>query len=263
MAKISSNWRNTTGIITQPVWSGLRWFLNLLDRVIYPPVCVGCSVICEKHSALCSQCWSELHFIDRPFCDITGRPFSHDLGEGIISADAIANPPPYRRARAAIIYDGKARKIVHRFKFKDQSNLSHLMADWMIRAGQDCIKDADFIIPVPLHRWRLISRKYNQSADLARLIGQKVDLAYLPSILLRQRHTKPQVGLAASERQKNVKGAFKVLDEKRSDILGSHIVLVDDVFTTGATVNAATKALLKAGAREVSVLTFARVGSDI
>lgn len=240
-----------------------------VSDIVFPPVCVGCGQLSGAHDALCGVCWAKVHFIDQPHCAITGHPFSYDLGPGIVSAQAIANPPPFKRARAAIVYDGLAREMVHRLKYNDRGELAPLMARWMVRAGADCLNDADCIVPIPLHRWRLLSRKYNQSAELARAIvsqwngAEERALHYLPGTLFRTKSTKPQVGLPAKARERNVAGAFHIPHEKRDQILGRRILLIDDVFTTGATVNAATKVLLRAGAEDVSVLTFAVVVGDL
>lgn len=234
--------------------------LSAMHNFVYPPNCVNCGLLLSQHDALCTDCWNEVQFIDQPYCVVTGRPFAYELGDGIISADAIADPPPYKRARSAVIYNGIARQMVHQLKFNDRAELANMMAGWMMRAGRDCLTDADCIVPIPLHRWRLVRRKYNQSAELARPIAKLSGLPYLPSTFTRRRNTKPQIGLGARARIDNVKGAFEVSDERVSDILGKRVVLIDDVFTTGATVNVAAKVLLRAGAREVSILTFAQVG---
>lgn len=239
-----------------------RELANSVERLIYPPICANCGAFASRHNALCAECWKDVRFIEKPYCEVSGHPFSFDLGEGIVSADVIANPPPYKRARAAVEYDGAARKIVHLMKYKDRQELSNLMANWMMRAARDCLGDADFIIPVPLHRWRLMGRRFNQSAELARKLAQKTNKEYLPSVLIRKKSTIPQVGLPAKARQDNVKGAFVVPEDKKPEILGKRIILIDDVYTTGATVNAATRALLLAGAEEVSVVTFARVVNE-
>jgi ComF family protein len=239
-----------------------RRLATSVDQLLYPPICANCGVFSSHHNALCAQCWKDVKFIEKPYCDVSGHPFAFDLGEGIVSADVIANPPPYKRARAAVVYDGAARKIVHLMKYKDRQELSNLMVNWMVRAARDCLVDADIIVPVPLHRWRLLSRRFNQSAELARNLARKTDKYYLPSALIRKKSTLPQVGLPAIARQNNVRGAFIVQEDKKPDILGKRIILVDDVYTTGATVDAASRALLQAGADEVSVVTFARVVNE-
>lgn len=244
------------------IYLSARKLATYVERIIYPPICANCGVFSSRHYALCAQCWQEVGFIEKPYCDVSGHPFSFDLGEGIISADVIANPPYYKCARAAVVYDGAARKIVHLMKYKDRQELSHLMASWMMRAARDCLGDADIIIPVPLHRWRLLGRRFNQSAELARHVAKKAGKQYLPTALIRKKSTIPQVGLPAKARQDNVKGAFMVPDDKKSEILGKRVILVDDVYTTGATVNSASRALLLGGADEVFVVTFARVVNE-
>src|SRR5262249_45148943 len=156
------------------------------------------------------------------------------------------------------LYDGVARALVHGLKYSDRADLAPMMAGWMVRASDGMFESCDAIIPVPLHRFRLWSRKFNQSAELARAIARAAGKTYLPSGLLRSKRTLRQVGLGATARQENVRGAFSVPEPARADVFGRNIVLVDDVYTTGATVTAATRALLKAGATRVSVLTFAR-----
>lgn len=235
-------------------------FLSSMRNFVYPPNCINCGLLLSQHDALCTSCWKDVQFIDQPYCEVTGRPFAYELGDGIVSAGAIADPPPYKRARSTVIYDGIPRHLVHQLKFNDRADLANMMAAWMIRAGRDCLNDSDCLVPIPLHRWRLIRRKYNQSAELARAISKKTNLPFLPSTFTRLRHTKPQIGLGTRERLENVKGAFDISEERVSDIMGKRVLLIDDVFTTGATVNAATKVLLKAGASNVSVLTFALVG---
>ncbi len=188
-----------------------------------------------------------------------GTPFSVEMGEGIVSAEAIANPPPFARARSAVIYHGVARQMVQGLKFRDRTDLAPWMARWMLRAGAELVSDADAVIPVPLHRGRLLMRRFNQSAELARACARLSGLAYAPEALLRVKKTRQQVGLGAREREANVRGAFRVPRERLAAVSGRRIILIDDVYTTGATVSAAARVLKRAGARQVDVLTFARV----
>lgn len=212
-------------------------------------------------AALCPECWGTVRFIERPYCEITGLPFDHDRGEGMVSPDAIANPPPYHRARAAVFHDGVARKMVHGLKYSDRADLAAMMSVWMARAGRDVIDDSDVIVAVPLHRGRLFARRYNQSAELARQLAGISGKPFLAGAMRRVRATRQQVGLGLRARQDNVRGAFLVQAGQAQRLLGLKVLLVDDVFTTGSTVEAATRALLRVGARQINVLTFARVAS--
>lgn len=237
----------------------LRQGGGMLGHVVYPPVCAGCGVLVGVHGGVCGTCWSSVRQIEKPLCDVLGTPFSHAMGDALISADAIADPPPFRRARASVLYDDVARSIVHRLKYKDRTDLATIMVRWMARAGDDLIVDSDCLISVPLHRRRFLARRYNQSAELARLLAKQIELPYLPGALVRKKATRPQVGLRAKARLENMRGAFSVPSSAKSAIFGRAVLLIDDVYTTGATVKAASHTLLKAGAGSVSVLTFARV----
>lgn len=229
--------------------------------VVFPPVCPGCGVLMGRHGGMCAVCWNEIRFIERPWCEVTGQPFDHDRGEGLVSAAAIADPPAYQRARAATLYDGPARKLAQALKFSDRTDLAPMMADWMIRAGAELLDQADAIVAVPLHRRRLFGRAYNQSGELARAISVRTGRPLLAGVLERRKATTPQVGLGRTARIANLSGAFAVEPSRAPSIAGKRLLLVDDVLTTGATVNAAAKVLLRAGAAEVSVLSFARVAS--
>jgi ComF family protein len=187
-----------------------------------------------------------------------GPPFSHDLGAGILSAEAIANPPPFDRLRSAATHDHAVRNLVHGLKYRDRTDLAPMMAGWMLRASDGMVERCDAVIPVPLHRTRMVSRKFNQAAELGRHLARLAGKPLLPATLLRVKRTSQQVGLGVRAREDNVRGAFAVAAGRESDVFGKRIVLVDDVYTTGATVGAATRALRKAGAADITVLTFAR-----
>ncbi|MCP4320239.1 MAG: ComF family protein [Hyphomicrobiales bacterium] len=238
-----------------------RHALHQAGDIIYPPVCIGCGEVCGGHGGLCGDCWSTLRPMERPWREVLGTPFSYDMGDAVLSADAIADPPAFAKARSAVLYDEAARLLVQRLKYKDRVDLAGAMAGWMARAGGDVICAAETVVPVPLHRRRLMKRQYNQAAELARALAVRTRLPYLPAALLRTRATRLQVGLGTQARADNVKGAFAVPAGRQTQIAGKAILLVDDVYTTGATVKAATRALLKAGAGKAFVLTFARVAS--
>ena len=195
-----------------------------------------------------------------------GTPFSIDLGEATVSTEAIANPPPFARLRSAILYDDIARNLTSRFKFSDRSDLAPFIANVMTRAGRELIADANIIIPLPLHRWRLHSRRFNQAAELAKLISANskpngTPVTCMPLALVRTRNTPQQIGLSQKARHRNVAGAFSVPISMRPQLMGKRVLLVDDVYTSGASVKSATKALLRGGVGAVDVLTFARVNS--
>lgn len=232
-----------------------------LSDLVYPPVCSGCGAMTIGHRGMCAACWSAIRFIERPYCEILGLPFSVDLGSGILSADAIANPPPFDRLRSVAIHDGIARNLVHGLKYRDRTDLAIMMAEWMLRASDGAVASSHAIIPVPLHRSRLVWRKFNQAAELARHLARISGKPLLAATLVRSKRTAQQVGLGARAREDNVRGAFTIPGSRLGDVFGRRIVLVDDVYTTGATVSSATRALKKAGAADVTVLTFARAVS--
>lgn len=211
------------------------------------------------HHLLCPRCWGRVDFIRPPLCDRLGTPMPFDTGGTMISAAASADPPAYGRARAVARFDGLMRDLVHDLKFRDLHTGLPLFGRWMAEAGRELLADADALVPVPLARWRLISRRYNQSALLAKEIARRTGIRHAPLLLQRTRRTRPQVGLSHRERQLNVKGAFAVPERHKPEVAGRKIVLIDDVITTGATVGAAATALLRAGAARVDVLALALV----
>ncbi|MCC2099151.1 MAG: ComF family protein [Hyphomicrobiales bacterium] len=237
----------------------LRGLNGLLDAV-YPPSCLACQAATAAHNGLCPACWSRISLIEKPYCERLGVPFALDSGGLLISPEAFANPPAYGKARAVARFDdGPVRDLVHRLKYGDRVELAGPMGLWMARAGADILADADLLIPVPLHRRRLFSRRFNQAALLARSIGDYSGRPWDGQCLQRVKATTPQVGKSRSQRAENVQGAFRVDVPARQRIAGKRLVLVDDVLTSGATVNAAARILLRAGAAQVDVLVFARV----
>jgi ComF family protein len=241
--------------------AGRRLARALVDLVL-PPQCLACARPITQEGALCAGCWSRLRLIERPYCEQLGTPFAYDLGVGALSAEAIADPPPFGRCRAVAAFDDVARQLVHGLKYRDRLELAGWMAGWMVRAGADVLADAEAIVPVPMHRRRLWTRRFNQSAALANLVAARSGKAVVLSALQRVRATRQQVGLTASERDKNVRGAFRVPEAERPAVAGRRVLLVDDVYTTGSTVKAATRALIRAGAASVDILVFARVVRD-
>jgi ComF family protein len=228
-------------------------------RLVYPPSCVACGGATSDIHALCSGCWSRIGFISRPWCERLGTPFAIDLGGPLHSPAAIADPPVFNRARAVCRYDDVARELVHKLKFGDRPELGEALANMMLLAGAELLEGADLLVPVPLHRVRLWTRRFNQAAVLTRIIAKRRNLPVELKALARVKHTRPQVGLSRPQRADNLQGAFRVAKSARPLIEGRRIVMIDDVLTTGATANAASRALLRAGAISVDVLTFTRV----
>jgi ComF family protein len=232
-------------------------FGRALDLAL-PALCPACREQ-VRDNGLCAPCWSKLSMIAPPYCERLGIPFAYDPGPGVLSMQAISDPPAYNRARAAVRYDDIARALVHALKYGDRIDLAPTMGRWMARAGSGLLEDADAMIPVPLHWRRLWARRFNQSALLAQAISRETGVAVADTALRRVKATAQQVGLTQSERAQNVQGAFRVPPDRKAEVAGRRIVLVDDVLTSGATSDACARALLRAGARNVDLVVFARV----
>ncbi len=225
---------------------------------LYPPTCLACRAAISHVDALCPGCWRAMGFIERPFCDRLGTPFEQDLGEGLVSIQAVNDPPAFQRARAVARFeDGPARRLVHRLKYSDRGELARPMGAWMARAGADVLAEADVVAPTPLHARRLWLRRFNQAAALAREVARRAGKPFESDLLLRVKATRSQVGLTREQRAQNVQGAFRV--RAGAPVKGRRVVLIDDVLTSGATANAAARVLLRAGAAQVDLVVFARV----
>jgi ComF family protein len=236
----------------------VRAAFGLAANVALPPLCPACREAVAS-SGLCPACWSKLSFIAPPYCERLGIPFPYDPGPGVLSMEAIADPPAYQRARAAVRYDDVSRALVHALKYGDRLDLAPTMGRWMATAGRELTSAADAIVPVPLHWRRQWARRFNQSALLSEIISNTSGVPVAHTALKRVKATLQQVGLSQAERATNVQGAFRVPAEGRAALEGRKLVLVDDVLTSGATVDACARALLRARAASVDVLVFARV----
>jgi ComF family protein len=232
--------------------------LRLLDSVL-PPLCLGCNEIVAEPGALCAACWPAYSFIAAPHCSRCGTPFAEPIGDDAECGACLRRPPRFRKARAALVYDDQSRRLVLPFKHGDRTDMARACGRWMARAGGDLVAEAELIAPVPLHWRRLFSRRYNQALLLARAVARQGAARLAPDLLLRARWTGSQAGLKAEERRKNVRSAFALHPGWREAVKGKAVLLVDDVLTTGATVEACALALQRGGARHVDVLTLARV----
>jgi ComF family protein len=244
-------------------WARVKGALHGAGRLVLdaalPPLCPACRRPVADDGGLCPDCWSQLSFITPPYCERLGIPFAYDPGPGVLSMQAIADPPAYGRARAAVRYDDIARTLVHKLKYGDRLDLAPTLGRWMVQAGGALLAEADALVPVPLHWRRLWWRRFNQSAALAEVVGACSGVPVAHAALTRTKATRQQVGLTASERALNVQGAFRVGAQARAEVAGRRLVLIDDVLTSGATIDACARALLRTGAAAVDVLVFARV----
>jgi len=236
---------------------------NKLLDLLYPPICVHCQTPVIKSDGLCAKCFSALHAITDPKCPILGLPFEVSLGANATSAEAIANPPEFNRARSAFIYDDVAHSIVTRLKYGDKPELAKFCAVTMAATCAEILQGDPILLPVPLHKKRLRMRYYNQSNEIAKFLANITGLENAPMLAKRIKQTKQQVGLNAYQRSKNVAGAFSVEEDLLRFDKEKTIVIIDDVITTGATVNELTKALKKAGYKKIDVISFARVVKEI
>lgn len=209
---------------------------------------------------MASDRWGRIRFLDRDGCDMCARPFDGGLHLGADGrcSSCEDDPFPFTRGRAACLYSEASKGVILGFKHGDRLDAAPMLTRWLERAAADILSEADLIAPVPLHRWRLLERRYNQAAELARPLARRFDKQYLPDGLKRTEMTKSQGHASAQMRWDNVRKAFAVSPSGARAVTGKRVVLIDDVFTTGATLKACARELLKAGATQVDVAVLAR-----
>lgn len=231
-----------------------RWVLDL----VLPSRCLGCGDEIGDPSTVCAGCWSGLRFLTPPWCRICGRPLPHAAVPDALCGRCAAEPPAWDRGRSALSYDDASRGLVLAFKRSARFEGLPGFAGWMARAGEELLGDADLVVPVPMHRWRLVGRGFNQAALLARAVARRCGKPWSPDALIKVVPTASQQGRSARARRAAVTtAAFSVAHP--AAMAGARIVLVDDVLTTGATLGACTRILRRAGGARVDVLTLARV----
>ena len=231
---------------------------TVLDYAL-PPRCPSCGTIVPQPHLFCLTCWNRLTFLGEPCCARCGLPFAYSSEAGAECGRCLSEPPPFDRLRAAVAYDPVARKVALKLKYSGRPGVAETLAGLMARHLRPAGDAERLLMPVPLHRWRLWRRGYNQSALIAESLSRRSAIPAASSLLLRTRHTPPLRGLGRSERAAAVRGAFALAEGARARVEGRHIVLVDDVFTSGATAGACARVLKRAGAAQVDILCWARV----
>ena len=233
---------------------GKAW--RAIAGLVLPPRCPGCGAVTAADHQFCATCFAALRFLGPPWCARCAVPFAHDRGPEGVCADCHFDPPAHHGARAAVAYGDIARALALRLKYGGRIALATTAARLMARLLPG---DAALLVPVPLHRWRLWSRGFNQAALLADALGCDAGLPTDPFVLTRPRRTPSLRGLTREQRARAVRAAFATDPQRRGKLKGKHIVLIDDVYTTGATADACARTLLKGGAARVTVLCWARV----
>lgn len=233
---------------------------TLLDT-IYPPRCLACAQATDQPHGLCPACWRDTHFVAGTACRRCGVPLIGEAGPEDVCEGCTRHPPAWDRGAAAIVYTGAGRRIVLALKHGDRLDMVRPLAGWMAAAGRELLADADLIAPVPLHWSRLVRRRYNQSAELARRLARLSGRPAVPDLLVRRRATAPQQG-SREARAANQAGAFAPNPRRAALVSGRTVLIVDDVLTSGATLSACAECLRAAGAARVNVLALARVAFE-
>jgi ComF family protein len=249
--------RDVAVAVMRPALQAVRVSLD----VLLPPQCLACDALVSTPGTLCHACWDGAVFVSAPLCAACGTPFEFDHGPDALCGACLRDRPRIERARAVFIYNDVSRNLATGLKYRDRTHAAPALGGWLARAGRELLANADLIAPVPLHRGRLWRRRFNQSALLAQAIVKNTggEPALSLDLLSRTRATPSQGGLNAAERRRNVRGAFSLNTRHRQAVVGARILLVDDVFTTGATLDACAAALLGSGAAAVDALVLARV----
>ncbi|MDT9597849.1 ComF family protein [Sphingosinicella rhizophila] len=235
-----------------------RKALSQIVDFALPPRCPGCGTITAQDHLFCLCCWQSLHFLGDPCCARCGLPFEYESGEGAECGACLADPPFFNRLRAAVAYGDIARHVALKLKYGGRPGVARTLAHFMARHLAENDPDA-ILAPVPLHRWRIWTRGYNQSALIASALGDRTGLKADLGLLKRVKATPPLRNMSRRERALAVRGAFAVGAGRKPGIAGRTIVLVDDVFTSGATANACARTLKQAGAAAVNIICWARV----
>jgi ComF family protein len=231
----------------------IKSLLNLL----FPNKCIICNSYASQNK-ICGECWGNCSFITKPYCALCSHPFEYDNDETSICGHCIANNPKYDKAISVFKYDKYSKEIIHKFKYNDHLHILDYFIGLMLNMGKEVIQQSDVIIPVPMHKYKLLKRGYNQSALLAMKLSSKSKIKYLPHALVKAKNTTPQADLKKDDRIKNVKNSFKLNSKFQESLKGKNILLIDDVVTTGATISECCKTLRKASPKKIFVLSLAK-----
>ena len=234
----------------------------ILDFAL-PPRCPGCGTVTQEAHRFCLDCWSQLRFLGPPCCFRCALPFDYESGAEVACGRCLARPPAYDRLRAAVAYGEVSRKVALKLKYGGRPGVAETIARFMERHLDN--KDEAILAPVPLHRWRIWRRGYNQSALIADALARRTGREARLGLVERVKATPPLRGMGPREREQAVRGAFRIGAGHKAGLKGKEVVLIDDVYTSGATANACARVLRRAGAERVDILCWARVvrsGSD-
>jgi ComF family protein len=245
------------GRLARHAWQAGRAVFDLL----LPPSCPTCDAPVDAPGLMCAACFRDVTLLTEPLCHRCGSPFPYRgaAGKDLLCPACAHSPPSFGRARAALLYDAGARRLILPLKHADRTELASVLALHMARAGAALLREAGLLVPVPLHRRRLFARRYNQAALLARALSRRTHVPVLADALVRLRPTAPLGEMSAAERAAEVAEAFALRPLRADAVRGRRVLLIDDVLTSGATANECARTLLAAGAASVDVLAAARV----